>query len=421
MVCSRISLFWDILLHGGLTHEQRGRAEIDRTKEQKESRTEKQKGSTLTMPSPFPFLLAVLTTLHLSSASSLPGNSILHVGNWGFKSARVPATKGFWGREPGMKNKQKKQKVMSFKAIDMNIGKVLTENIFLALWVMATVEVFFCVLDTLVTPIFAKVGLTGGLITPDDTRRGIGKELVKASIAAGESMCNVGRHSSFKLRIIDTKVVNAAAIGGFFLRPNVVITRGLLELRLPTEVNAAILLHEIGHIQKSHLPFRMGLYTCLITAKDVFRHLIEFGFGKRSEAGNPNSWLKNEASNPNSWLKFALNLAQSHVMMCFSRCNEFEADAYAGDAIGENAMILALQALEGVHPLLVHLQWRTGCVAPSLFFRGPSSRLGSVVSGVNHFFWPATHPATVRRMCALEERRGRKRAFFSEGNLLIDQ
>lgn len=378
------------------------------------------------MPSPFPFLLAVLTILLLllstfSSASSLPGNSILHVGNWGFKSARVPATKGFWGEKNNVKQK-KQTKVMSFKAIDMDIGKVLTTNIFLALWVMASAEVFFCVLDTLVNPIFAKVGLTGGLITtPNDTRRGISKELVKASIAAGESMCSVGRHSSFRLRIIDTKVVNAAAIGGFFLRPNVVVTRGLLELRLPTEVNAAILLHEIGHIQKSHLPYRMGLYTCIITAKDVFRHLIEFGFGKRSEAGNPNSWLKNETNNPNSWLKFALNLAQSHVTMCFSRCNEFEADAYAGDAIGENAMILALQAIEGVHPLLVHLQWWTGCVAPSLFFRGPSSLFGSVVSGVNHFFWPATHPATVRRMCALEERRGRKRASFSEGNLLIDQ
>lgn len=77
-------------------------------------------------------------------------------------------------------------------------------------------------------------------------------------------------------------------------------------------------------------------------------------------------------------------------------------------------MILALQAVSGVSPTLIKMQFYTGFIIPTAFLQKISK---------HDFFkvFTSTHPSTASRIQALMKRRDREGVKYSEGDLVMPE
>ena len=78
-------------------------------------------------------------------------------------------------------------------------------------------------------------------------------------------------------------------------------------------------------------------------------------------------------------------------------------------------MILALQAVQGVSPALVKLQWYTGIIIPSALLWKTDEPMDSLRD------LESTHPNTAARIRALAKRRDSKWVKYNKGDLVMEK
>lgn len=114
------------------------------------------------------------------------------------------------------------------------------------------------------------------------------KEFVEAAQLALEEAGEVG-HGVIHLKVDHSDTVQAYVWGGNFLSyPTVTFSRKLLELRLPKEVTAAIVLHEFGHVKRRHSWSKIRMACVLSAVSKVAQNLTQYELrekvGKRDKA-----------------------------------------------------------------------------------------------------------------------------------------
>ena len=225
---------------------------------------------------------------------------------------------------------------------------------------------------------------------------------------------------------------NAAVVGSSQKSPQIIISKGLLDLELPNILLRSIFAHELGHLQKMHnrrsLLFTDVTYALLETVKDSMNfNFSQWVRGDAHIVPRPKSkykiislWrlLKDrfiprkvnyKASNfihylgVTEGLRYTLWLLQ----MYRSRCFEHEADAFAAEVYGPDAAILALQALNRTPLWLIKLQLFSGITLNEGFFRNHYAIFLFGLSTDKHviFRLQSTHPSFIRRLRKLGQHR----------------
>jgi len=251
---------------------------------------------------------------------------------------------------------------------------------------------------------------------PDKSTAGDRRLIAAAVSAARES--NFAVRGRIDLRIFESKEKNACVVGGLLLPPSIIISRGLLDL--PVGVASAVIAHELGHYKKKHIFVNLPFAFFAVSLREA----VYMWTGCKNRV---KSLLlgRNNSVKPNSCLIVAsalgFDIAMNHVMSSISQKHEFDADEFAGDTVGEAAMILALQSLSGKVPLwLIRIQWSTGILIPTWL-------LTWLLKNRNHLFirswnrlstvWePSTHPTIEKRIRALTERREARKTRFVKYN-----
>jgi len=177
------------------------------------------------------------------------------------------------------------------------------------------------------------------------------------------------------------------------------VTSELLEIAeiAPVEMTAALLAHEFGHFRKHHALRLAQLTTILLAVTETCATML---FPHRRLLQN---------------LMFLVGIfasLEAGGLNWFSRRNEYEADAYASAALGENNMILVLQQVSGVPLSLVKAQHSLGLILlPSRLFRHKNHRY-TLFNRVKYFCrtgeWiprsgAQTHPSLEHRMLRLHQ------------------
>jgi len=185
------------------------------------------------------------------------------------------------------------------------------------------------------------------------------------------------------------------------------VSTEMLELidDMPVELTAALLAHEFGHFRKHHGAVMSVFFTVIGTIYDS----VAISLFPRVSPD----------------LMFFVGLfasLEAGTLRWLSRRNEYEADAYAAAALGENNLILLFQKLSGVPLSLVKVQHALGLILiPSRLFRHQDRKL-PFLARMRHFCrsgeWiprsgGKTHPSLENRMLRLhqlkKERRERKK------------
>jgi len=161
-----------------------------------------------------------------------------------------------------------------------------------------------------------------------------------------DSLLNL--RDSVELVKVSMAEINAFALGTFSV---VGVSTGLLEKNIPREVMASIVAHEFAHIHRRHdivTVFKMSVLQKLLVfvakrfAKIPGLNLIEMGI--------------------RTLLWWNAEVRSKPIDGQISRDHEYEADSFAGDALGENNMVLGLQAVAGVPCSLISLQHALGVI-----------------------------------------------------------
>lgn len=146
---------------------------------------------------------------------------------------------------------------------------------------------------------------------------------------------------------VENESRNAFTVSVYFSGAKIVVGSKILDLHLPKDLLVSLILHEASHIRDRHKH-------ALVTSLDggfhfqVFTDLVNWCIDVKR--GIP----------PQYFLSEPIDLILSN----HRRQNEHAADLYAATSIGEDNVILMLQAVHGISPWLVHFQYSTGFIIP---------------------------------------------------------
>ena len=186
--------------------------------------------------------------------------------------------------------------------------------------------------------------------------------------------------------------------------------------RLPCGVTAATIAHEFGHMRKHH---------CRHMGDFVAFTVISSGWFIKRLSRSPKLCYSLIAL---GFLRLECGLSNS-----MSQLHEYEADAYASEAMGEDNMVLTLQTMHDIPIPVISLQHALGVILiPASYFRESKDSLDTLseqargrLSFVKRVkilfrsggkFWIprfgdlTTHPTTEHRMLMLHERKRTRRS-----------
>ena len=291
----------------------------------------------------------------------------------------------------------------------------------------------FCV--KLIEPIF-------GLVTPNPSSNKADQNFVEAALLAASAVKTQGKSRTqlaVNLRVINLPLVNACVFGsGLLFPPTLCVTRGLLKMGLPRDVNAAIIAHELGHFRHSHV--MRNVLRAVMTTSIVEAAKNATNYEKRKKVLDRDIAIIARINDPEVFSRssikscrhitfglfstvlvftgiFLLEVVGNTLSLAFQRGQEFEADSFAGDCLGEDAMILGFQALHGVPPYLIHLQWKLGRILPWDWLVKFKLVKTSKSNWMDLWTGSSTHPNTERRVRHLEDRKKIKSLGGVEGQL----
>ena len=146
---------------------------------------------------------------------------------------------------------------------------------------------------TLIREVVTTVGLRAGVegllravkkyvLKEPDSRKMCDRELVEAAELAVKEARGVG-YGKVQLRVYHSDDVQAFVWSGLLSSPTVVLSRGLLEKRLPRKINAAIILHEFGHVKYRHSASMMGIGCVLGAVIKVAQNLTQYDLRMKVE------------------------------------------------------------------------------------------------------------------------------------------
>ena len=199
-----------------------------------------------------------------------------------------------------------------------------------------------------------------------------------------------------KVYIMETEAPNAFATGRNLNHAAVAVTRGILDILTPPELEA-VLAHELSHIK--HRDMLVGTIVAVMAGgimmiSSMMRWAMLFGGmgGGRDddrEGGNPLAFILVMVLAP---------IAAMLIQMAISRSREFAADS-GGAALTGNPLALA-SALKKIHAVAEGVPLETATPAMAhMYIANPFGREGFIA---NLF---STHPSTEERIARLQAAR----------------
>lgn len=193
-----------------------------------------------------------------------------------------------------------------------------------------------------------------------------------------------------QIYIIDEEVPNAFATGRNPNHAAVAVTRGLLNLMNPQEIEG-VLAHELSHV--NHYDILIGSVAAMFAgAIALLANFAQFG----AMVGGGNS---NNRSNGIFMLIAAIvmPLAASIIQMSISRTREYKADAGAATLTSHPQWLIS--ALKKLDAYSQNYRMRSADVASAhMFIVNP---FGDAASSLSRLF--RTHPSTADRIARLEQ------------------
>jgi Zn-dependent protease with chaperone function len=223
----------------------------------------------------------------------------------------------------------------------------------------------------------------------------------------------------------NAKEMNAGAMGSLFLPQTVVLTKGLIDKKLPDILMKSVIAHEFGHLKLKHNIRLLVEYNVVASVLDASKIYFEDMLGFNSTAFISGSKVKviKRAPSENIVLNFFNSIRDRFQPLkvtyswtdCFRyllvivsieqlfemiqlhlrRGKEFDADEFAGRLYGPKAGILLEQAIHGYPLWLIRLQMWFWCLPHYVFEeKGWFHRFGLLFS---------SHPGLSERIKKFEE------------------
>lgn len=284
--------------------------------------------------------------------------------------------------------------------------RIVQASIFLQSWFENCIAVYASVTFwvRLFRPIM-KLYHFGPMRPPDRNKHRL---LIRAANLATEKTRIYDDIPHARLLIYEEKGLQALTIPG-----EIIVSTGLVNRNLPVKVQAAILAHEYGHNHYKHSDRMLMLSSAIAVTIATISSTIDriaLPLGLFSKVFK-------------SFIGIALaRLFTVPITEMTQTCNEYDCDEYAAHAVGEDAMILGLQATSGVPAWLIRLQSALNWVfLPASQFREVviKKKPRGAVEKVKSFFLrkARSHPTTEDRILALQTLK--RRRIYAERNFLL--